>query len=172
MSAYDAYRPESSSTEAWHGQTRGGRPPPPRVNAVRLWSGGVATAVVAAGVTVVAFLVVRGLFDIPVLGADLDGGVMAPSMLAYAAWAALAALILTGVMHLLLLTGLPRPGVFFGWIGAIVVAIAVIAPLTLSAPLDERLATATVNLVLGAVIVGLVSVSATASVRGRSEFTR
>jgi hypothetical protein len=37
------------------------------VDAARLWTGGLATAVVAALVALVGVLIARGLFDIPVL---------------------------------------------------------------------------------------------------------
>jgi hypothetical protein len=38
-----------------------------RVDAARLWTGGLATALVAALVAVVGVLIARGLFDVPVL---------------------------------------------------------------------------------------------------------
>lgn len=170
MSTYGAYNSEQRSERPWPDTPHAVPPPEPPVNATRLWGGGAATAVVAAGLVVVAFLIVRRLFDIPVLGTDLEGGVVVPSMLTYAVWAAMAAVALTGAMHLLLLTRLPRPAIFFGWIGAISVAIAVVAPLSLAAPVDERLATAAVNLVVGAVSVGLVSVAANASIRERGMY--
>jgi hypothetical protein len=43
------------------------------VDSGRLWAGGIASAVVAALAGVVGFLVVRGLFGIPVLAPAADG---------------------------------------------------------------------------------------------------
>jgi uncharacterized membrane protein YdcZ (DUF606 family) len=76
-------------------------------------------------------------------------------------------------MHFLLLTT-PRPRWFFGWLGGVGTAIAVLLPLVLSQDLAVRLATATVNLVLGLAIIGLVRSTAAASLRpeGLAELSR
>ena len=65
-----------------------GRPP---VRAGTLWAGGVAAALVAGGVAVVGFLLVRGVLDLPILGVEKGGAVFEPSMLTYAVLAALGA---------------------------------------------------------------------------------
>src|SRR4029450_8046058 len=44
-----------------------------RVDAGRLWTGALATAVVAALVAVVGVLIARGLFDVPVLAPSREG---------------------------------------------------------------------------------------------------
>jgi hypothetical protein len=137
----------------------------PPVRAATLWAGGAAAAVVAAGVAVVGFLVVRGLLDLPVLGVEKGGAVFEPSMAAYAFFAALAALAATGVMHLLLVTA-PRPRTFFGWVIGLVTAIAAIVPLTVDQPWEAKIATALVNLAIGVAIGLLVSMSAGSAVRG------
>ena len=85
------------------------------VNAGRLWTGGVATAAVAALVAVVGVLVARGLFDVPVLAPTGEGTLGDASTARLAGLAAVAALLATGLLHLLLLTT-PRPGRFFTWI--------------------------------------------------------
>ena len=55
------------------------------VNAGRLWTGGLATAVVAALVAVVGVLFARGLFDVPVLAPTEEGtpqgGVVSPLLM-------------------------------------------------------------------------------------------
>src|SRR5918993_1539638 len=48
-------------------------PPRPKVDAGRLWTGGVATAAVAALVAVVGVLIARGLFDVPLLAPTGEG---------------------------------------------------------------------------------------------------
>jgi len=84
-------------------------------------------------------------------------------MVGYAVSAAVAALLATAAMHILLVTT-HRPQWFFAWLGGIGTAIAVLLPLTQHLP--AALATATVNLGLGLTIIGLVRHTA-ASVRLR-----
>ncbi len=144
-------------------------PPPPRRNPVdarRLWTGGVATAVVAIGLTIVGFLVIHGLLHLTVLGIWPDGGaVSTPSVAGYASVAALAALLATAVMHLLLL-GVPRPRFFFAWVGVLCTAIWVILPLTVPASTSTKAATAILNLVIGVAITAIVHSMAAYAIRG------
>src|ERR1044071_4299194 len=81
-------------------------PPPQRMGVLpnKLWAGGCAAALVAAGVAVVGYLLVRGVLDIPIVGARPGGRVVQPSMFAYAAAAAVGGIIATGLAHVLLLT--------------------------------------------------------------------
>jgi Family of unknown function (DUF6069) len=139
----------------------------PRPRAGTLWAGGCAAAVVAAGVAIVGFLIVRGLLDLPVLGVAKGGEVFKPSMLAYALLAAAGALVATGLMHVLLLTT-PRPRLFFGWIMALAIVVSVIVPLGLQQPWSARLATAGINVAIGLAIASLVSMTATSAMRRRA----
>jgi Family of unknown function (DUF6069) len=132
------------------------------VDGRKLWTGGIVTAVIIFGLTIAGFLIVGGLLDYPVLGVGRGGAVVHATMFGYAAGAALAALLATAVMHFLLLTT-PRPRYFFGWIGGVCTAIAVLMPLALSQNVCAGLATATVNLILGLAIIGLVRTTAGAS---------
>ena len=75
-----------------------------RVDAARLWTGGLATALVAALVAVVGVLVARGLFDVPVLAPTGEGALGNANTARLAGLAAVAALLATGLMHLLLLS--------------------------------------------------------------------
>jgi hypothetical protein len=95
-----------------------------RPDAVQVWAGGVATAVVAA----------------------------------------LIALAATGIMYLLML-GTPSPGLFFGWIIALATVVAIVYPFSTSAPLDQKAATAVVDLVIGIAIGSLLSAVAVRSIR-------
>jgi Family of unknown function (DUF6069) len=67
----------------------------------------------------------------------------------YAIAAAAAALAATAIMHLLLVAT-PRPQLFFAWIIGLATVIAVVYPFSTTAPLSQKVATAVVNLVLGA----------------------
>jgi hypothetical protein len=130
----------------------------------KLWAGGCAAALVAAGVAVVGYLLVRGVLDIPIIGARRGGAVVQPSMFGYAAAAAFGAIVATGLAHVLLLTT-PRPRSFFNWIMVLATITAMLLPLALDQPLQSRLATAAVNLAIGITIGVLVSMSVEASMR-------
>jgi hypothetical protein len=139
------------------------------VDGRKLWTSGVVTAVIVFGLTIAAFLLVR-MLNYPLLGIRGGGAVVYASMFGYAGGAALVALLATAAMRFLLLTT-PRPRWFFGWLGGVGTAIAVLLPLALSQDLAGRLATATVNLALGLVIIGLVR-STAASLRPDSSAQR
>ena len=133
------------------------------VDGRKLWTSGAVTAVIVFGLTIAAFLFVHGMLNYPLLGVRGDDAVVYASMFGYAGGAALVALLATAAMRFLLLTT-PRPRWFFGWLGGVGTAIAVLLPLALSQDQATRLATATVNLVLGLAIIGLVR-STSASLR-------
>lgn len=145
-------------------EDQGSRPPRPKVDAGRLWTGGVATAAVAALVAVVGVLIARGLFDVPLLAPTGEGTFGDASTARLAGLAALAALLATGLMHLLLVST-PRPVRFFSWIVTLATLIAVILPLMTDAEPSAKLATAVLNLVIGAAIGSLVSGIARSAVR-------
>ena len=136
------------------------------VDARQLWSGGAATAVVAALIALVGILVCRWLFGIPVLAPRQDGAWGDTSTAGYAI-AAAAALAATAIMHLLLI-GAPRPQLFFTWIIGLATVIAVVFPFSTTAPLSQKAGTAVVNLVLGCAIGSLVSGVAARAVRRRA----
>ncbi len=130
---------------------RAEEPPPEPSGPVRwieagpLWAGGVATAIVAALIALVGILVSRWLFTIPILAPRRDGAWGDASTGTYvlsAAGAALVAMLLTT----------PRPQVFFGWIIGLATIIAVVFPFSTTAAVDQKAATALVNLVLGIAI--------------------
>jgi hypothetical protein len=141
---YDRYDPEARST-----------PPRPAVDARTLWSGGAAAAVVAALVAVVGIIVARGVFDIPVLAPKGKGAFGDASTWQLALAAAVGALVATGLLHVLLLYT-PRPFVFFGWIVALLTAVAVLLPFTVEAALSAKVATGVINLLIGLAIGTLV----------------
>jgi Family of unknown function (DUF6069) len=155
MSRQEEPRPERRSSS---GRT---------VDARQLWSGGAATAVVAALIALVGILVCRWLFSIPVLAPRQDGAWGDASTAGYAIAAAAAALVATAIMHLLLLTT-PRPQMFFTWIIGLATVLAVVYPFSTSAPLSQKMATTVINLVLGAVIGSLINGTAARVIRRRA----
>jgi Family of unknown function (DUF6069) len=140
-----------------------------RVDAARLWTGGLATALVAALVAVVGVLIARGLFDIPVLAPTREGALGNANTARLAILAGAAALLATGLMHLLLLST-PRPFRFFTWIVSLLTLVAVLAPFMTDAELATQAATAAIYLVIGAAIGSLVSGAARSAIRlGRQD---
>ncbi|WP_211365990.1 DUF6069 family protein [Pseudonocardia kunmingensis] len=125
------------------------------VDAARLWSGGAATAVVAALVAVVGVLIGEGALGLDMAVPPLlpVGGSFAVS---YAITAAVLALAATGLAHLLVLTA-PRPSSFFAWIVGLATVVGVVLPLTIGDSIGGSVATAVVDLVIGLCILSLVS---------------
>jgi len=122
-----------------------------RVDEQMLWSGGVATAVVAGLVALVGILVCRWLFKVPILSPGKDGAWGDASTAGYVFASAAIALAATGMMNLLLLAA-PYPRVFFAWIIGLATVVAVVFPFSTTAPLSQKVATGLVNLVLGIAI--------------------
>jgi hypothetical protein len=143
---------------------RAPEPDRPRVDAGKLWPGGIATAVVAALVAIVGVLLCRWLFDVPLLSPRHDGAYGDVHTTDLVLAAAAAALLATGLAHLLLLST-PRPLTFLGWIIGLATVLAVLLPFSTTAPLDAKVATAAVDLVLGIAIGSLLSGVAARSIR-------
>jgi hypothetical protein len=137
-----------------------------RVDGKTLWSGGAATAVVAALIALVGILVSRWLFKIPILSPKRDGAWGDASTAGYVFSCVGIALFATAIMHLLLLST-PRPRMFFNWIIALGTVIAVVFPFSSTAAVSQKAATALVNLVLGIAIGSLISGVSTRATRRR-----
>jgi hypothetical protein len=136
------------------------------VAAGRLWAGGAATAVVAALIAVVGILVARGVFDVPVLAPEGEGTWGDADTGRYALYCALAALIATGLLHLLLIST-PRPQQFFTWIMMLATVAAALAPFITNGSTSSKVATALINLAVGIAIVTLLNGSARAATQER-----
>lgn len=122
----------------------------------RLWSGGVATAIVAALIAVVGILLCRGVLDVPVLSPKGEGVWGNANTTTYALVAAGVALGATALLQLLSMTT-PRFTTFFSWIMLLLTAIAVVVPLSLPVAWEHKLATAAINLVIGIAIVSVLN---------------
>lgn len=139
-------------------------PPRPAIDTGRLWSGGAATALVAALVAAAGILIARGVFDIPVLAPEGDGAWGNANTWWYAAAAAFAALLATALVHGLIVST-PQPLRFFSWVIGLATVIATVAPFVPDAELDAKVATAIINAVLGIAIGTLVSSVARSAMR-------
>ena len=134
------------------------------LNPTRLWTGGLATAAVAALVGLVGTLVIRVLFEHAPVGASAAHAVGAGNAGLLCLFAAVAALAATGVAHLLLVST-PDPLSYLGWITGLATAAAVVVPLLGSLPMAAAIAVAVVNLVIGLAIGSLVVGAAGAAFR-------
>jgi len=135
-----------------------------RLDPATLWAGGAVTAVVAALIALVGILVSRWALNIPILAPTGDGAWGNAHTGEYVLLAALVALIAAGVLYLLEL-GAPAPRVFFGWIVGLATLAAVVYPFSTSAPLEQKAATAIVNLILGVAIASLLSAVSARAIR-------
>lgn len=135
-----------------------------RPDAGRLWAGGFATAIVAALIALVGILICRWTLGIPILAPQSDGAWGSAHTGEFVLAAALVALAATALLHLLML-GTPQPGVFLKWIMGLATLAAVVYPFSTSAPIDQKIATAAVCLVLGAAIASLLAAVAIRAVR-------
>jgi hypothetical protein len=137
----------------------------PTLDAARLWTGGLATAVVAALIGLVGVLVVRVLAaNVPQIpaAAALHSS---PAAVLLCTIAAVAALVATGIAHLLLVST-PRPMSYLSWIVGLATAAAAVLPLTTGLPLAAAVASGVINLVIGLAIGSLVAGAAYAASRG------
>lgn len=134
------------------------------VDAARLWTGGLATAVVAALIGLVGVLVLRAAAQ--VVPHVLAGN--GPDVLVLCTAAALGALAATGLAHLLVLST-PRPLAYLGWIVGLATAAAAVLPLATGAPLVAGLAAGVIHLVVGMAIASLMVSTASSATRGTCE---
>ena len=135
-----------------------------RPDSGQFWAGAVATAVIAALIALVGILISRWTLGIPILAPAGDGAWGNAHTGEYVLLAACVALVAAGLLYLLMLST-PQPDVFFRWIIGLVTLIAVVYPFSSSAPLDQKAATAIVNLVLGVAIGSLLTATAARAIR-------
>jgi hypothetical protein len=142
----------------------GAAPERPKVAAGTLWAGGFATAVVAALAYAVGVVIVRVLFDIPVLAPEREGALGDSTTWQLTGTAFVVALLATALMHLLMVVT-PRPYSFFGWIMGLATVLVTVLPFAQDAPLSSQVATAIINLIVGATITSLVRGVAARAIR-------
>lgn len=140
----------------------------PKVDATQLWPGGIATAVVASLVALVGVLACRWLLNVPILAPERDGAYGDAHTTGVVLAAAGAALVATGLLHLLLIST-PRPQIFFGWIVSLATIAAVLYPFSTTAPLSQKVATGAVSLVIGVAVGTLLAGVGARSVRPRAD---
>jgi hypothetical protein len=135
-----------------------------RLDPARFWAGAAATAVVAALIALVGILVCRWTFNIPILAPSGDGAWGNAHTTEYVLLSALITIIAAGLLYLLVLAA-PQPNVFFGWIMGLATLAAAVYPFSTSAPLDQKIATAAVDLVLGIAVTSLLTAVSARAIR-------
>jgi hypothetical protein len=135
-----------------------------RPDAGQFWAGVAATAIVAALVALVGILICRWTLGIPILAPSSDGAWGNAHTSEYVLAAVGVALVAGALLYLMML-GTPQPGMFLGWIIGLATLAAVVYPFSTGAPLEQKAATAIVNLVLGIAIGTLLNAVATRAVR-------
>jgi hypothetical protein len=143
-------------------------PDPGSINAVRLWVGGFATAIVAALVVVVGVFIARGILGIAVLAPKSASNWGDSTTAVYAGLAAGCTLVATALLHVLLL-GAPRPLAFFVWITSLADIAVAAAPFTQPASLPSKIFTAVINVVAGIAVISLLTGVARSAVRPRDD---
>jgi hypothetical protein len=141
------------------------------IAAGRLWAGGAATAVVAALIALVGILVARGVFDVPVLAPKGEGTWGDADTFRYALFCGFAALVATGLLHLLLIST-PRPLKFFSWIIGLATVAAALAPFIGNGTTSSKIATGLINLIVGIAIGTLLTGAARSAMRNRRTYPR
>lgn len=124
------------------------------LDAAKLWTGGIATAVVVALIGLVGTLVVQVVMQV---GLHVPVGVAfgEQATVLLCSVAAMAALAATGLAHLLVLST-PRPLAYLGWIIGLATAAAAVLPFLTTTVLPVAAATAVIHLVIGMAIGSLV----------------
>jgi hypothetical protein len=134
------------------------------VVAKRLWAGGVATAIVAAGIAVVGVLIINTVLEVPIQTAGRSGALVDNAETIIPVAAAIAALAGTALLHLLLLTT-PRPATFFSAIAFLVIAVLLLQVFLAEGSIAGHIATAILYAGIGIAIVSMLSGVSATSVR-------
>ena len=118
----------------------------------------------AALIGLVGILVARAVFQLAVLAPKQAGAFGDDNTTRLCVIAAVAALLATGLAHLLLVST-PSPLSYFGWIVGLLTVAAVVVPFLGTGSLPVRFAEAAIHLVIGMAIGGLVSNAAASASR-------
>jgi|RhiMethySRZTD1v2_1073278.scaffolds.fasta_scaffold1394454_1 uncharacterized protein DUF6069 len=121
------------------------------IAASRLWAGGAATACVAALVAAVGVLLFSSVLNVRLVQPPLLLTPTGSLAVNWALTAFIAALVATGLAHLLSATT-PRPRLFLGWIIGLATVAAMVVPFAADASLAGKVCTAAINLMIGIAI--------------------
>jgi hypothetical protein len=133
----------------------------------RLWAGGVATAIVAAGIAIVGVLIISNVFELGIQTAERSGALVDNAMTIIPVCAVIAALAGTALLHLLLLTT-PRPATFFSAIVLLVLVVLLLQVFLARGGIIDHIATAVLYAAIGLAIISMLSGVSRTAVRPAS----
>lgn len=122
----------------------------------RLWAGGVATAIVAAGIGIVGVIIIGSILEVGIQTAGKSGALVDNAITIIPVAAAIAALAATALLHLLLLTT-PRPATFFSAIILLILVVLVLQVFTADGTIAAHFATAILYAGIGLAIISMLS---------------
>jgi hypothetical protein len=134
------------------------------VDAVGLWAGGLATALVSALIAMAGTLATAGLIGVPIIAPKGDGVWGEASATGYALGAAGLSIGVTALLHLLILCT-PCPMNFFVVVVGLETFLAMVAPFATDLGLPSKICTCGLNLALGIAMGTLIGASARVSPR-------
>ena len=134
------------------------------VVAKRLWAGGVATALVAAGLAFVGVLIINSIFEVGIQTAGRSGALVDNASTVIPIAAGIAALASTALLHLLLMTT-PRPASFFSAIAVLVIVVLILQVFLADGTISAHIATGILYAAIGVAIVSMLSGVSATSVR-------
>ena len=134
------------------------------VVAKRLWAGGVATALVAAGIAFVGVLIINSIFEVGIQTAGRSGALVDNASTVIPIAAGIAALASTALLHLLLMTT-PRPASFFSAIAVLVIVVLILQVFLADGSVSAHIATGVLYAAIGIAIVSMLSGVSATSVR-------
>ena len=134
------------------------------VVAKRLWAGGVATALVAAGIAFVGVLIINSIFEVGIQTAGRSGALVDNASTVIPIAAGIAALASTALLHLLLMTT-PRPASFFSAIAVLVIVVLILQVFLADGSIAAHIATGVLYAAIGIAIVSMLSGVSATSVR-------
>jgi hypothetical protein len=137
------------------------------VVAKRLWAGGVATALVAAGLAFVGVLIINSIFEVGIQTAGRSGALVDNASTVIPIAAGIAALASTALLHLLLMTT-PRPASFFSAIAVLVIVVLILQVFLADGSVSAHIATGILYAAIGVAIVSMLSGVSATSVRPAS----
>lgn len=128
-----------------------------RIDQGRFWVGAVLTSTVASLGGAIGLVVAQDLLRIPLTSSPF--GIGPVHIASYGLIAGLVAM-LAATVYAGLLAFAPRPTVYFGALGGMLTALAVLLPFTVTTAIGGQIALAAINLTIGVLILSLIPVAA------------
>lgn len=130
-----------------------------RIDAKRLWGGGIAASAIAALAGAVVFLFATKVFDVRLRIHTPGSGYQPLTVWRVLIIAFLAGVAATGVLHLFL-RFVPKPRSFFGWLAVLAMVASLLAPLSLQITQTAKFWLMGMHVVVGLLLIILLEATA------------